>query len=442
MEEVVDLPLAGSESGPGEPKPPLAEGSGPSGRRRALWGGADQLIYGLTNLVLAIIVAGSVSAREFGGFSVVLVAYTITLGVVQGLTSEVFTVRFSATPPPARAAALARASGAAVGIGVVVGGVALAATLVARGPVVAALWAFAVIVPALYLQDLWRFALFAVDRPRAAVANDLLWALVQGAALVLVRVAGSGSVPAYILAWGAGAVAGAALGALQLHVRPRPLATASWLREHRATGGRFAGEFLTLFGSAQLVLAILAATAGLTELARVRAGQVLFSPVQGILNAVRLSFTPVAVGVWVRRPTHLRRFTLRLSLALTLIALVSGLAALLIPDSAGRALLGQSWNGVRAVLVPLAVLNVALAASLGPLTALRATHDPQRSFKARSATAALVVVFGSAGALVAGAPGAAWGMGAAGLAGLVLVSRYAAASVASGLTSPTAPPDT
>jgi hypothetical protein len=289
------------------------------------------------------------------------------------------------------------------------------------GPAGQALPAFAVVVPALYLQDLWRFSFFAANRPGAAVLNDTTWALVQLAALVGVRMTQHRTVSAFVLAWGLGAVAGSALGIVQSRVVPRPLQAWHWLREHRALGGRYAGEFLTLFGSAQVVLGVLGATSGLAQLARLRAGQVLFSPIQGLLNAVRLSVTSLAVELRAHRPGRLRAFIVRLSAGLGVLAVLSGLAAVLLPDEAGRAMLGDSWRGARSVLIPLTVLNTALALSLGPLTGLRAARASRRSFRARTSTAAMVVIFGSAGVFIRGAVGAAWGIALAGTVGLVLM---------------------
>jgi len=390
--------------------------------RRALWGALDQGLYGLTNFALAVVVASSVSQKEFGAFSAVLIVYTLSIGVVEGLTAEVFTVLYSTGPEIARREALAAAAGCAVACGAAMSVAAVVVWSLVPGPVVEALPAFAVVVPTLYLQDLWRFSFFAASRPGAAVLNDATWALVQVAALLAVRLTHHTTVSAFVVAWGAGAVAGSALGILQSRVVPRPLMAWDWLRSNWGLGGRFAGEFLTLFGSAQVVLGVLGATAGLAQLARLRAGQVLFSPIQGLLNAVRLSVTSLAVEVRANRPRRLGTFIARLSVGLGVLAVLSGVVALLLPDEAGQAMLGDSWRGARSVLLPLTILNTALAISLGPLTGLRAVRASRRSFRARALTAIMVVIFGTAGVFLGGAVAAAWGIAVAGTVGCGLMA--------------------
>lgn len=396
-----------------------------AGVRRAAWGAADQGVYGLTNIVLAIMVAQSVDRQAFGAFSAVLVLYTVTIGVVQGLVSEVFSVTRRTNEGDVAPGNLSAAAGCSVALGLGAAALALSSRLVGSGPLVASLTAFAVVVPALYLQDTWRFALFAMGMPRRAFFNDLAWAVVQTVALITVRVSHRTSVSAFILAWGAGAVAGALLGMFQTHTVPRPWMAWGWLRRHWGLGGRFAGEFLTLFGAAQLVLGVVVVAGGYGELARLRAGQVLFAPLQGLLNAVRLAVTSLAVEVWVRTPHRLWRFALGIGLALGGAAVVSGIAAVLVPDRLGRRLLGASWTGVGPVLAPLAVLNAGAALGLGAVTALRAMRASRESLGARTIVAALSLVAGTIGAITAGAVGAACGLAISAILGLVLVTVVA-----------------
>lgn len=386
-----------------------------------LWGAADQGVYGLTNLALAVVVATSVDRQSFGAFSVVLIIYTITIGSVQGLVSEVFTVTHGSEASGGVEPSLAEAAGCSLALGFLVGAVAFAVGAWASGPVAALLPAFAVVVPAMYVQDTWRFALFALGRPRDAFLNDMAWAVVQVAAFVLLKLTHHDTVRAFILAWGAGALAGAILGTMQTRTIPQPWAAWSWIRQHWSLGGRFAGEFLTLFGSAQLVLAAVAAGAGLAELARLRAAQVLFAPLQGLLNAVRLAVTSVAVQVWATTPRRLGRFSTWLAVALGAAALASAAVAIALPDRIGRKVLGSSWSGVGPLLAPVGLLNVILAVSLGAVTAMRAMRASRASLRARTIMAVLIVVVGSVGAVVAGAGGAAWGLVGAAAVGLVVI---------------------
>lgn len=391
-------------------------------RRRVFWGAADQGVYGLTNIALTILVASSVGREAFGAFSAVLIVYTITIGTIQGLVSETFTVTYRSGGDSNASTSLGAAAGCAVTLGVVVAALALLASLIGSGPLVASLPAFAAVVPAMYLQDTWRFALFAMGRPLSAFLNDSAWAVVQMAALVSVRLTHHTSVSSFVLAWGAGALAGALIGMVQTRTVPQPLLAWRWIRDQWGLGGRFAGEFLTLFGAAQLVLVVLGVAGGFGELARLRAGQVLFAPMAGLLNAVRLAVTSLAVQVWAASPRRLGRFTVGLALTLGAAAAACGAGAMLLPASIGRHLLGASWAGVGPVLLPLAVLNASVALSLASLTALRALRASRESFRVRAWVAILVLVAGSVGALWAGASGAAWGLATATTIGLVLIT--------------------
>src|SRR4051794_27157568 len=135
--------------------------TGPVGRR-VLWGAADQGVYGLSNTFLAVMVAASVTREAFGAFSVVLMAYTLTIGAVQGLVSEVFTVIVGGPDDPDPHEELAAAAGCALALGLCAAALAAAAGAVATGPLRPCFLAFAVVVPVMYLQDSWRFALFAL----------------------------------------------------------------------------------------------------------------------------------------------------------------------------------------------------------------------------------------------------------------------------------------
>ena len=375
----------------------------------------------MTNLVLTVVVAASVSPSEFGAFSVLLIVYTLSLGTIEGLIAEVFTVVYSVGGREARRQAMRAASGCAVAIGLIGSVATLGVAHTVSGPISTALPPFALILPALYLQDVWRFAFFALGRPSAALVNDLTWAFIQFTTLVLLRTSHHGTLQNFVLAWGAGAIGGALLGMVQVRLLPRPWLALSWVRRHWSLGGRFAGEFSMLFGSAQIVFVFLGVTAGLAELGALRAGQVIFAPLQGLLNAVRLSVTSLAVEARVRGRLALRAFVLRLGGGLGIVAVVCAISALVVPTSVGRALLGDSWPGAHRVLLPLGVMNALLALSIAPLTALRASCAARRSFRGRMLSATSTLFCGGIAALTGSSVTVAWGLAIAASVGLALM---------------------
>ena len=86
----------------------------PPALRRTVWSLGDQAVSSLTNVALTIMVARSVSAAEFGTFSLLLAMYLVCVTVVRGLTSEPLLVRFSAAERTTLSRAVSQSSGATV----------------------------------------------------------------------------------------------------------------------------------------------------------------------------------------------------------------------------------------------------------------------------------------------------------------------------------------
>jgi hypothetical protein len=409
-DDVVDAPPA--------MEPPAAPSAG-FALGRAGWGMADQAIYSLTNLGLTFLVATSVGAEEFGAFAAVYVSYLVVYGVVDGSVGEVFAVVHSGTQPERWRPALRAASGTVVLLSLAVAVPAAVAALVVGGATGEALLAFALVLPGLLLQALWRTAFFAASHPRGAVANDLVWAVAQLSALAVVLGQGRDSVGWLVGAWGAGAVVGAAVGMAQLRVVPHLGQARAWIAEHRHLGLRFSGEFLVLYGSSQVVLLALGPIAGLDEVGALRAGQVLFGPVQALFLSMRFALTPVFVRTEAAAPPRLPKLAVACSSALAALGLATGLAVLALPSSSGEALLGDSWAGARDVVPAMTLQVVALGATFGAFTGLRARTRAATTLRIGVGTAVSGLVLGLAGVLVGGASGAQWGVSAAVAVGAV-----------------------
>ncbi|MGG8406827.1 hypothetical protein ACM614_09530, partial [Streptomyces sp. 12297] len=192
-----------------EPTAPVG-GAGPARptARRAMvgrlsWGLADQAASSMTNFAVGLYVARSLGLTAFGVFSLAWLTYGVVLNVARGLATDPLVVRFSGVADAPWRAAAARASGAALGVGAALGAVCLLVGLGLGGRVGSAFGCLGVVLPALLLQDAWRFAFFAAGAGRKAFVNDVVW----GVALVpaMVVAARVGSVAAFVLAWGASA---------------------------------------------------------------------------------------------------------------------------------------------------------------------------------------------------------------------------------------------
>jgi O-antigen/teichoic acid export membrane protein len=205
----------------------------------------------------------------------------------------------------------------------------------------------------------------------------------------------------------------------------------SWLRETVALGGRFALEFLGTFGASQLALALIGVIAGFGAIGQVRGAQVLFGPLNTLANGLRGAAVPEAVRLLARSRRHLDRFVVVIGAVFSVAVVAWTVLLVLLPDAAGRAIVGESWPEVREA-VPAMSVNVLTTGFVAALiVGLRGTADARRSLRGRLGVGGTKVLGGVAGALVAGGMGGAWGLAAAGFIGTALLWRQYRRSQAS-----------
>jgi O-antigen/teichoic acid export membrane protein len=378
--------------------------------RRAGWSTADQVISSLSNFALSVLVARQVSAREYGAFALAFALYGYLVMVSRLLVSQPLMVRFSGAGQAEFTRAARQSTGAAVTAALVPAVAMAAAGVLAGGTVGPTLVATAAMLPGLLLQDAWRMVFFASGRPRAAAANDAAWGAVQLVLVVAVAAAGYGSAVGYLLAWGLAAWAAAGLGVVQAGVAPAPRAAWRWLVAHWDLSRYFVSELVAINGATQLMLVLVAAIGGLAVAGTLRGAQVLTGPV----TLLTLSGLAFAVPELARRPWIVGRRLLRagagISAAVVAPTAAWGVVLLLLPDGLGRQLLGDTWTGVDAILVPTVVGMVVSVASLGPTCGVYAAKRPRVLFPLQLAAAPAFLVGGVAGVLVGGAFGAAAGL--------------------------------
>ncbi|HYF46937.1 MAG TPA: hypothetical protein VD926_12045, partial [Acidimicrobiales bacterium] len=302
----------------------------------------DQAFSSGTNLLITILVARAADVSAFGIFALVYAAVTVFQGSIDGLVCEPFAVIHSRRPDGSSRTDLARASGACLLLGGA-GALVFAAVALPLPDARGLLLAYAAILPALLLQSLWRFASFALGRPQTAVVNDLVWAVVQVAALAIVLAGGWDTPVTLVLAWGGGAAVAALVGCRQLGVLPDVRRAVAWVRETAHLGVRYAAEFLGTFGASQAALSVTGSLAGLGAVAQLRGAQVAYGPVTALANGVRVAGTPIAVRQQARGPTRLRLVVRAVGGGLAALVGVWTVLLLLLPDRAGDALVGDSW---------------------------------------------------------------------------------------------------
>ncbi|MFF3554251.1 hypothetical protein ACFYXL_12650 [Streptomyces tsukubensis] len=386
----------------------------PTGRAvagRLSWGLADQAVCSMTNFAVGIWVARSLGLAAFGVFSLAWVTYGVVLSVSRGLSTDPLVVRFSGVPAETWRPATARATGTALGVGAAVGTVALVAGSAVGGRVGSAFAALGVVLPALLLQDAWRFSFFAAGTGRKAFVNDLLGGIALVPAMFVA--ARAGSVAAYVLAWGAAAAVAAGYGCIQSGIRPRPTGARDWLREQRDLGYRYLVENVGVSGAAQLRAYGLGAIVGVSAVGVIRGAELLLGPFLAVLMGLSMVTVAEAARVLRRAPDRLRTFCLLLGAGQAVAALLWGAALLLVPDRAGELVLGDVWHSASELIVP-ATLGVAGAGlGVGAMVGLRALAAARRSLRCQLFASVAYVGGGLGGAALAGTAGSAWGVAAA-----------------------------
>ncbi|MFF2073168.1 hypothetical protein ACFVXG_00240 [Kitasatospora sp. NPDC058162] len=378
---------------------------------RVSWGLADQAVTSMINFAVGIYVARELGVHAFGVFSLAWLTYGVVLNVSRGLATDPLMVRFSGVPEATWRAAAARSSGTALAVGGALGAVCLLVGLGLGGDVGPAFASLGVALPALLLQDSRRFAFFAAGTGQKAFANDL----VQGVALVpaMVVAARVGTVPAFLLAWGAAAAAAAGYGFLQSGVRPRVTEARGWLREQRDLGSRYLVENVSLSGAGQLRAYGLGAIVGVGAVGAVRGAELLQGPFLALLMGLSLVTVAEAARVLREAPQRLARFCFLLGGGQAGAALLWGSALLLMPDRAGQFVLGDVWHSASQLILP-ATLGVAGAGlGSGAAAGLRALAAARRSLRCQLFASACYLGGGLGGAAAAGTVGSAWGVAAA-----------------------------
>ncbi|MEV4926507.1 hypothetical protein AB0L03_27380 [Streptomyces roseoverticillatus] len=382
---------------------------------RLSWGLADQAASSLSNFVVGIYVARSLGPAAFGVFSLAWVTYGVVLSVSRGLATDPLVVRFSGVPDWSWRGAVARSSGAALGVGAAIGAACLVAGLALGGRVGPAFACLGVVLPGLLLQDAWRYSFFAAGTGRKAFVNDVVW----GVALVpaMVVAARVGSVAAFVLAWGASATVAAVYGCFQSGIRPRMTGAREWLREHRDLGYRYLVENTCVSGASQLRAYGLGAIAGLGAVGAVRGAELLLGPFLALLMGLSLVTVAEAARVLRQAPHRLGAFCLLLGGGQAAAALLWGGALLLVPDRAGELVLGGVWSSASELIVPAALGVAGAGLGTGAAAGLRALAAARRSLRSQLFASACYVIGGLGGAAVAGTVGSAWGVAAATVCG-------------------------
>jgi O-antigen/teichoic acid export membrane protein len=382
--------------------------------RRLGWGVADQGISSLSNFAIGLFVARSFGASSFGAFTLAFITYTVVINASRGLATDPLLVRYSGQAGRRWRSATSAATGSALVVGVTVGVLCVLVGLLLPDPIGPVFIALGIGLPGLVLQDSWRFAFFASGRGSAAFINDLFWTVLLFGALLILH-GGADSPARALLAFGATATLASLLGMAQARTVPRPLRGLEWFRMHRELSVRYLIENISTSGASQLRSFVVGAVAGLAAVGYVRASEILMGPFFVVLMGISQVAVPEASRVFHRDSRHLARFCFVLGGVQAAAAVAWGLLLLTVfPVGPGPALLKELWMPT-AQLIPAITLTVAAASFVtAAIAGLRAMGVARRSLRAQLTGAALYLIGGSIGAVLAGAVGTSWGVTIAG----------------------------
>jgi O-antigen/teichoic acid export membrane protein len=339
--------------------------------------------------------------------SVALLAHGLLLGVVRAAIGEIVLLRCRADLSTTRDEAcrglfLALLAGAAVALGLIA-----AATLVG-GEVGYFLLLMALAAPLVYGQDLLRYVAYGAGRVDQAVLVDGVWFVVQVAVSTLLLAAGEATPTRLILAWVLGSGAGAVALALYRRLWPRPVAVRRWWIDERARTGGFLADFLISNGMWQGSLLLLGAILPLAELGALRVANVSVHPLANLLAGVRTLILAHLAGLRAR-PARAYRRAAHLGLVLAGAAAVYAIGLVLLPDSWGSELFGQTWAEAAALVGIVAAGEVLRLPTFAAIDLVKVLGAPRDLVRTR-VTGGIGVVAGLlVGGIVAGARGAAIG---------------------------------
>lgn len=363
---------------------------------------ADQGVAALTNIAVLVVAARQSTVHGFAAFSLVYMVFTVLLGLAGGYVGQALVLRSGPGAPDACRSALAFTAYASCALGFT--GAALLFFL--PGDTAAALAVLGLVLPVALGQDGLRYCFSTLRLPHWALASDVLRLAVAVPALAL-QPQGSGAAR-LIGCWGLSALPALLLGAALLAPELRgATGSARELLRRGHLGRRFAVEFAVGNGTSQLAIVGLGLFASPLAVGALRGAATLFGPLNVLYNSATSFGPPLLSRVAGAR----RKARATAVLAALLAATAAGWTVLLLvlPDSAGRQLLGDTWASASGLLPATGSQYAAIAAGTCALLTLRVLR-PRDTLPIQVVFSLAAVGLLLAGYVAGGFMGAAWGL--------------------------------
>lgn len=377
--------------------------------RRLSVGVVDQLLSSGSNFVTLLLGARYLGVKGFGTFSLAMLSFTLTLGITRALCGEAMLVR-PGTSIDEHRQRVRSAAGSVVWVGLVVGAGMAVAALSSSGTFARCFAVMAVAITGLLVQDVLRYAAFSRAEPRAALTSDLMWFSGTAVLMVVLIHRGSPTAAEMLLAFVVPGVIAGAVQALRERVAPQVRGGAGWILANRDLSVRYALDFLSGTGAAQLSAYVLAIVGGVAAVGSLRGGQTLFGPVNIFLTGAYIVLVPEGRHAARRSKRSLTTVCVLASGSFALFAgTMLGLYLVLSPAQ-GEMILGSTWRGAHDIIVPVGIAAIAGGVLAGASAGLRSLAAAREILRIRLFTIPTTLALPVTGALLADAKGLAWGI--------------------------------
>lgn len=377
---------------------------------RASWNLIDQALYALANMLLVMVVAREMSADDFGAFSIGFLLYGIGVAVAKAASGQPLQIAHSAEEPEVFRNAVSRAQGATLALALVASAILVVVGLVFDDAIGHVLIALAACLPGLMIQDNYRMAFFANGQAHFAALIDFVKAVLQFVFLFALIALELTEVGILTLSWGLAGTLSAVLAAVIMRSWPDLLAARAWFREKGSLVKYLMGMYVLGLGASQLGQLLIPTFGTARDAGSIRGADTLRGPLN-VLGQAALAFAVPEISRRGRLGTSARlKAMFGLSGVIGVIASVYIGVLLLIPDSLGVQLFGESWDGAQSVLLPMGLLSIVAGFTSGPGALLLGMGLAKKTFRINVLKAPVLLGLLVPGTIQWGAQGAAWAM--------------------------------
>lgn len=330
--------------------------------KRILWGMSSQVFASSISLALTIFTARSVSAVDYGVFSLALTSAFFVTGLIRALTSEVLVFRHSSATGEQQSLA----TSACLSASAVLGLSAALVTLMIGMVMSSALWmVVAAALIGLVLQDNVRFVLMAHGRTGHA---SLLDASALAATIgFLVLASFLGDLLWFVCAWGAAAWFSAFVGLFLLKTRLSFANAKEWIAVAGGQPKFFAGDFLLTNVVSTGAVYFIALLLGAVAAGQIRAASMLVLPILLLTRGVILALAAESNRLIAKRQFRsVRNLGILMSASSVLVTVVWIPVVELLPLDVLAVFLGDSAQGASDVFPYVALATAAAGLAAGP----------------------------------------------------------------------------